>query len=290
MDWPRDSAKMTVKTRTQGRWLNLPPAALGLLLLVAVPGFGARVPVRDGQTVKLKLRSILTTDNVRKGDDIEFDVAEDVMINGHIAIAKGATAHGRILDVKGAYNPRASNAEVIFQFTTVSSVDHQEIPLRPHVERTKKGHDEEIHEKSVIPGQIARVVGADKGKEYEVYVDGSFNVDAPDAIAAPPPVAEPTPAAASTPAPVAAPAAPAAPAALSADIGAAPSSVEFSSTPDAAEIVIDGNVVGNTPSTLRLTPGHHSIEIRMAGYRTWTRMMVVDPESHPSVRATLIKQ
>jgi hypothetical protein len=54
--------------------------------------------------------------------------------------------------------------------------------------------------------------------------------------------------------------------------------------------VIDGNVVGNTTSTLRLMPGHHSIEIRLAGYRTWSRVMVVDPESHQSVRATLIKQ
>jgi hypothetical protein len=68
------------------------------------------------------------------------------------------------------------------------------------------------------------------------------------------------------------------------------SSVAFDSTPDGAEIVIDGNLVGNTPSTLRLTPGHHSIDLRMAGYRTWSRVMVVDPESHPSVRAILIKQ
>jgi hypothetical protein len=74
------------------------------------------------------------------------------------------------------------------------------------------------------------------------------------------------------------------------DVAMAPSSVEFGSTPDGADIVIDGNLVGNTPSTLRLTPGHHAIEIRMAGYRTWSRMMVVDPESHPSVRALLIKQ
>ena len=70
----------------------------------------------------------------------------------------------------------------------------------------------------------------------------------------------------------------------------APSSVEFDSTPDGADIAIDGNLVGNTPSTLRLIPGHHSIEIRMAGYRTWSRIMVVDPESHPSVRAILVKQ
>ncbi len=298
MHWPRDSSQRTVERHQQGLQLTASLArpispwvsALGLLILLATPGFAARVPVRDGQTVKLKLRNVLTTDNVRKGDEIEFDVADDVMINGHVVIAKGATAHGKILDVKGANNPRATNAEVIFQFLTVGSVDHQDFPLRPHVERTKKGHEEEVHEKSVIPGQIVRVVGADKGKEYEVYVDGSFTVEASDAIAAAPALPAPNPAAATAPAPTATPAAPAATAPTAADMTLAPSSVEFGSTPDGAEIVIDGNVVGNTPSTLRLTPGHHSIEIRMGGYRTWSRMMVVDPESHPSVRAMLIKQ
>jgi len=267
-------------------------AALLLFSLVALPGFAARVPVRDGQTVNLKIRNILTTDNVRKNDVIEFEVAQDVVINGHVVIAKGAIAHGKIVDVKGAFKPRAKDAEVIFRYSTVRAVDRQDLPLRPRPEKSKKGGEEEVHERSEIPGQITRIVGADKGKEYDAYVDGSFTVDASDAIVGASVAAPATPAPAQPSAPAAAPAAPPTPAsALAAtDEGLAPSSVEFGSTPDGAEIVIDGNMVGNTPSTLRLTPGHHSIEIRMAGYRTWSRNMVVDPESHPSVRATLIKQ
>ena len=263
-------------------------AALVLLSLLALPGFAARVPVRDGQTVPLKLRNILTTDNVRKNDPIEFEVSEDVLVNGHVVVAKGATARGKVLEVKGAFKPRAKDAEVIFQFLTVRAADRQELPLRPRPEKTKKGKEEEVHERSSIPGQISRVVGADKGKEYDVYIDGSFTINTSDAITAAP-AAPATPAPVQPSAPATAPTAPTA--SLSAtDVGVAPSSVEFGSTPDGADIVIDGNMVGNTPSTLRLTPGHHSIEIRMAGYRTWSRIMVVDPESHPSVRATLIKQ
>jgi hypothetical protein len=263
-------------------------AALVLLSLLALPGFAAQVPVRDGQTVSLKLRNILTTDNVRKNDPIEFEVSEDVLVNGHVVVARGATARGKVLDVKGAFKPRAKDAEVIFQFLTVRAADRQELPLRPRPEKDKKGKEEEVHERSAIPGQISRVVGADKGKEYNVYIDGSFTINTSDAIAAAP-AAPATPAPVQPSAPATAPAAPAA--ALSpTDVGVTPSSVEFGSTPDGADIVIDGNMVGNTPSTLRLTPGHHSIEIRMAGYRTWSRIMVVDPESHPSVRAALIKQ
>lgn len=267
-------------------------AALVLFSLLALPGFAARVPVRDGQTVSLKLRNILTTDNVRKNDVIEFEVSEDVLVNGHVVIAKGATARGKVVDVKGAYKPRDKGAEVVFEFSTVRAVDRQELPLRPRPEKPRKGSgkDTEVHERSAIAGQIMRVVGADKGKEYDAYVDGSFTITTSDAIA----VAPAAPAPAQPSAPAAAPAAPEAPAPPSSlaatDVALAPSSVEFGSTPDGAEIVIDGNLVGNTPSTLRLTPGHHAIEIRMAGYRTWSRIMVVDPESHPSVRATLVPQ
>lgn len=271
-------------------------AALVLISLVALPGFAVRVPVRDGQTVNLKLRNILTTDNVRKNDAIEFEVTEDVIVNGHVVIAKGATAHGKIVDVKGAYKPKAGDAEVVFEFTTVTAADRQDLPLRLQPEKPRKGKaKEEVHEKSAIPGQIMRVVGADKGKEYQAYVDGSFTVNASNVIAVAPETAPTSPEAApvaaqpSAPlAPVAAPVAPTSP--LPATDITATSSVEFDSTPDGADIVIDGNLLGNTHSTLHLTPGHHDLEIRMAGYHTWTRRMVVDPESHQSVRVTLIPQ
>jgi hypothetical protein len=256
-----------------------------------LPGYAAKVPVRDGQTINLKLRNILTTDNVRKDDVIEFEVREDILVNGHVVIAQGATARGKVVDVKGAYKPRESNAEVVFQFLTVRAVDKQELPLRRQPEKPRKesSKDSEVHEKSAIPGQIMRVVGADKGKEYEVYVNGSFTVDTSDVIAAAPAAA---PVVAQPSAPVAAPAAPPAPAlpAAATEVALTTSSVEFDSTPDGADIVIDGSLQGNTHSTLHLTPGHHDIEIRMAGYRTWSRRMVVDPESHQSVRALLIKQ
>ena len=83
------------------------------LSLLALPGFAARVPVRDGQSVSIKLRNILTTDNVRKDDVFEFEVTEDILVNGHVVIAKGATARGKVVEVKGAYKPRDKDAEVV---------------------------------------------------------------------------------------------------------------------------------------------------------------------------------
>jgi hypothetical protein len=264
-------------------------AVLVFLFTLAIPGFAAKVPVRDGQLLRLKLRNILTTDNVQKGDGIEFEVMEDILVSGHVVIAKGATARGKVLDVKGAGKPKAKDAEVVFQFITVHAVDNQELPLRlqPTKSRNPKPSENEIAERSPIPGYPSRLIGAEKGKEYKAYTEGSFVISAADTIATPtmaPAVATPAAPAAAPAAPVTAPAAPA--------LGLAPepASVEFSSVPDGADILIDGTFVGNTPSTLRVTPGHHAIEIRMAGYHSWTRTMVVDPESHPSVRATLAKE
>ena len=49
--------------------------------------------------------------------------------------------------------------------------------------------------------------------------------------------------------------------------------VSIGSTPDSADIEIDGNFVGSTPSTAELTPGDHTISVQKSGYKAWTRKM-----------------
>ncbi len=48
-------------------------------------------------------------------------------------------------------------------------------------------------------------------------------------------------------------------------------SVQLSSDPTGAEITIDGNYVGSTPSTVNLKPGAHSIKMTLSGYTPWVR-------------------
>ena len=157
----------SIRVRRGNRYLS-PLAAFSLLSLMVIPVWGAQVRVRDGQAVRLKLRNILTTENVQTGDSIDFDVTEDILVSGHVVIAKGATAHGKILDVKGAGKPKAKDAEVIFQFTTVHAVDNQDIPLRlaPSKLRKAKSSENQVVERSPIPGYPSRLIGAEKGKDY----------------------------------------------------------------------------------------------------------------------------
>lgn len=47
--------------------------------------------------------------------------------------------------------------------------------------------------------------------------------------------------------------------------------VTVKSTPDGADISVDGKFVGNTPSTLKLAPGDHTISIESLGFKNWQR-------------------
>jgi hypothetical protein len=51
------------------------------------------------------------------------------------------------------------------------------------------------------------------------------------------------------------------------------SRLSIASTPDSAEIEIDGEFMGNTPSVLDLDPGEHTVTVRKAGYTPWERKM-----------------
>ena len=51
--------------------------------------------------------------------------------------------------------------------------------------------------------------------------------------------------------------------------------ISVSSTPPNADIEVDGNFVGNTPSIIEVTPGEHSVVVKKAGYKTWERNLKV---------------
>lgn len=51
--------------------------------------------------------------------------------------------------------------------------------------------------------------------------------------------------------------------------------MQISSTPDAADIEIDGNYVGSTPSTVSVASGQHQISVKKTGFRPWERKITV---------------
>jgi hypothetical protein len=53
------------------------------------------------------------------------------------------------------------------------------------------------------------------------------------------------------------------------------SNLSITSKPHGAEIDVDGELMGTTPSILRLNLGPHTITLTKAGYKPWQRKMVL---------------
>lgn len=56
---------------------------------------------------------------------------------------------------------------------------------------------------------------------------------------------------------------------------AAQAQLHVSSTPDGADIEIDGGFVGNTPSTMGVAPGQHQLSVKKTGFKPWERKITV---------------
>ncbi len=66
--------------------------------------------------------------------------------------------------------------------------------------------------------------------------------------------------------------------------------VNVSSIPAGADVLVDGEFVGNCPAALKLAPGKHTVTVRMSGHKDWSREITVQSGSEVQLTATLEKQ
>ena len=71
--------------------------------------------------------------------------------------------------------------------------------------------------------------------------------------------------------------------------GAGTAKVAVQSDPAGAEIYLDDQFVGSTPSILSVAPGKHAFRLHAAGRADWTRQMNVLAGSDITLAATLDK-
>ncbi len=65
--------------------------------------------------------------------------------------------------------------------------------------------------------------------------------------------------------------------------------VNVVSSPDGADVYADGQFVGNSPATLKLSPGKHTVAVKMSGYKDWSREISTDAGSEAHLTAALEK-
>ncbi|MGA8149578.1 MAG: PEGA domain-containing protein [Terriglobales bacterium] len=63
--------------------------------------------------------------------------------------------------------------------------------------------------------------------------------------------------------------------------------VTVKSTPDGADIMVDGKFSGNTPSTLHISAGDHKLTITNKGFQNWVRDITLSPGGTITVNAVL---
>ena len=267
------------------------------MLIPSCLAFGQRVRLPDGTSVRVRLKADLTSDQVEEGTRVDFEVARPVIIQGIAVIPVGAVSWGAVQSVK-------KGKFIRFDIEGVRLPDLTDVKLRTVGGKAKNPAQDQIK----VDGSFKGGVGAPKGTEYTAYV----NEDREVAVAAQPSIPglalTPTPAetTAPTPAQVVAPtpstATPAvttpAPSATSPAISpsqaAAPLAnvervrVECFSDPSAADILIDGDFYGNTPSILKVPVGKHELEIQLSGYKTYSIPLILEPGTGiRTIRASL---
>ena len=58
---------------------------------------------------------------------------------------------------------------------------------------------------------------------------------------------------------------------------------------DGADVYVDGQFYGNSPATLKLKPGKHTVAVKMSGYKDWSREITTDAGSDAKLSAGLEK-
>jgi len=65
--------------------------------------------------------------------------------------------------------------------------------------------------------------------------------------------------------------------------------VALVSVPDSADVFVDGQFHGNSPATLKLKPGKHTITVKLNGFKEWSRELTTEAGTDVHLSATLEK-
>ena len=214
----------------------------------------------DGTAVKLRLAETISSADAKTGQQVPFEVTEDVQVQGVTVIAKGATALASVTEAQSKKS-MGRGGKLDVNVDSARLVNGQKVQLRAVKDAKGGGHVGAMTGAMVATAIVffpaaplfLFVKGKDitipKGTEVMAFVQGDMKLDlaSMSAPAAVPGVAQ----------------------------GAAMASLTVDSTVTGADIQVDGNFVGSTPSTVSVAPGQHTISVTKKGYAEWSRMMNV---------------
>jgi hypothetical protein len=275
-------------------------------LVFAGPAWAARVSVPDGTPVSVRLKADLSSRRAEIGDRVDFAVAHAVIVGGVVVIPEGSVAWGAVQSVK-------RDKEIKFDVQGLRLPSLREIKLRSVRQKTSNAGRDQIRLETRSGDTVGAAVGTEftayldenvdvEGVETSAAAPSAGRpaevrpmtltpapiVSAPSATApavstsrlAPEQTALPrasTTAQATQPQapPLAAPQTtpPATSAVQETRAAGERITVECFSDPSGAEIFINDDYYGNTPSILKLLPTTLRVDMKMPGYKTDSRTL-----------------
>jgi hypothetical protein len=65
--------------------------------------------------------------------------------------------------------------------------------------------------------------------------------------------------------------------------------INLSSNPSGADVMVDDQFVGNSPANLKLAPGKHTVTVKLLGFKIWSREINIESGSEVQLTANLEK-
>jgi hypothetical protein len=229
--------------------------------------------LEDGTPVKLRISQTVSSADAHVDDRVEFEVLEEVKVAGVVVIPKGGIAWGTVTEAQRKRRmARGGKLEIVMD--SVRLVDGEKAALRATKEVQGGGHTGGMTAGIVATGLLfwpaapfflfmhGKDITIPKGTVVPTFVNGNFPLD----------FAKLQQGASGTPQPQATPALSSSPVQTQASTNV---EIDVTSTPAGAEIELDGNFVGSTPSTIGVSAGDHTITLKKNGYKPWERKIKV---------------
>jgi hypothetical protein len=259
--------------------------SLSVFPLLLAPGvFGQSngvIRIPDATALRLSLSEPISSATNEVDDPVRFEVTEDVKVGDFVAVTKGATAVGHVVEVEP--KRRLGRAgKLNFSIDHVKAVDGTNVRLR--ASSLRKGDDKSG---TVIVGTVllsplflimrGKDVNVAKGTSIVAYVDGDREIGGPKTRGPISGNGGSMPKATETTLP--------APTPKSVELA----TVVVKSDPDGADVLVDGKFAGNAPSTMQLPPGDHMVLMEKHGFKGWQRSINLTPGGIVTLNAALEK-
>ncbi|HUA16311.1 MAG TPA: PEGA domain-containing protein [Verrucomicrobiae bacterium] len=237
--------------------------------------------LEDATPVRLRINRTISSADAHTGDTVDFEVLDDITLNGVLVIPKGGLAFATVTEAQPTRRmARGGKLDVNIDYVKLVSGD--KAALRAVKDLKGGGHTGAMVGGMVATGIVffpaapfflfmhGKDITIPKGTEITAYVNGDMKLDVAkfqQPSAAQQTAAPPTAAAA----------------------GPTSGKLQLESNPPGADIEIDGNFVGNTPSDLEVTEGDHAVVVKKSGYKDWERKLKVSAGSNVHLAADLEK-